>query len=141
MDIKKLFLQFGKFAVIGVLNTAIYFGVLNFLIFITGITKGISIIPLTSTAFIIATTNSYLWNKFWTFKDKESVRVFQVGQFLIVSIIGWAINSGIVYLISTFIKPMFGLSQALWVNVGAVLATGISLIWNFLGYKFIVFKK
>jgi putative flippase GtrA len=59
----------------------------------------------------------------------------------VVSIIGALINSGIVFAISTFVDPMFGLSQAVWVNAAKVVATGISLIWNFLGYKFIVFKR
>jgi putative flippase GtrA len=141
MDIKKLFVQFSKFAVVGVLNTAIDFGVLNILVFATGIKSGGVLFVLNIVAFTVATTNSYFWNKFWTFKDKGSVRPVQIGQFLTVSVIGALINSAVVYTVSTFVDPLFGLSPTIWVNVAKVVATGFSFIWNFAGYKFIVFKK
>ncbi|MEJ0021185.1 MAG: GtrA family protein [Candidatus Doudnabacteria bacterium] len=134
--------QFLKFVVVGVINTAINFIILNILSAITGITSGGKIIPLAVVAFAVATTNSYIWNKRWSFKDQthtDTGRKFSL--FLIVSIIGAGINSGTVYLITTHISPMFGLSQHLWLNVAALAATGISLIWNFIGYKLFVFKK
>jgi len=56
-------------------------------------------------------------------------------------LIGLAINSGIVYAITTFVPPTFVDSQKLWANLAKVLATGISLVWNFTGYRLIVFKK
>jgi putative flippase GtrA len=141
MDIKKIVVQFSKFVVVGFINTAIDFGVLNLLMFATGIREGAILFVLNAISFSVATTNSYLWNKYWTFRDKDSAKVVEIGQFLVVSIIGALINSGIVFAISTFVDPMFGLSQAVWVNAAKVVATGISLIWNFLGYKFIVFKR
>jgi putative flippase GtrA len=133
--------QFVRFAIIGVMNTGLDFGVLNLLIFATGVREGLSLALLNSISFSVATANSYLWNKYWTFKDKDAVRVAEIGQFLTVSLIGLGINSSIVYLISTFVDPILGLSPAMWVNASKVVATGIALFWNFLGYKFIVFKK
>ena len=134
--------QFLRFVVVGVINTAINFIVLNILSALTGITSGSRVIPLAVVAFAAATTNSYILNKRWSFKDQSQVdagRKFSL--FLIVSIIGAGINSGTVYLITTNISPMFGLSQHLWLNVAALAATGISLIWNFIGYKAFVFQK
>ena len=49
--------------------------------------------------------------------------------------------SSVVFGVTTFIPPFFGLSPELWANLAKVAATGFSLIWNFIGYKFIVFKK
>jgi putative flippase GtrA len=134
--------QFLKFVVVGVINTAINFAVLNILSALTGITSGSGIIPLAVVAFAIATTNSYIWNKRWSFKDQSKTDTGRkFSYFLIVSIIGAGINSGTVYLITTYIPPMFGLSPQLWLNVAALAATGISLVWNFIGYKVFVFKK
>lgn len=141
MNIKKLIVQFSKFAVVGVLNTAIDFGALNLLMFSTGVRGGGMLFLFNIISFAAATTNSYFWNKYWTFKDKEGVRPLQMGQFLTVSVIGALINSSVVSVISTFINPLFGLSSAAWVNVAKIIATGFSFVWNFLGYKFIVFKK
>lgn len=67
----------------------------------------------------------------------------QFAVFMIVSIIGLIINSGIVALASIALAPsLTGLINADTIkNVAKILATGVSLIWNFLGYKLIVFKK
>lgn len=134
--------QFAKYATVGFANTAVDFGILNLLMWLTGIYRGKSIFLLNSVAFLIAVTHSYIWNKFWTFKAREKASIpGQVLQFVAVSLIGVLINGGIVYMISTLVSPMFGLSAALWANAAKVVATAISLIWNFIGYKFIVFRR
>ena len=130
--------QFAKFAQVGVLNTAIDFGILNLLIFATGITSGLSIIPLNAISFSTAIINSFFWNEKWVLKAKKEANFI---TFVIVTLIGLAINSGIVYAITTFVPPTFVDSQKLWANLAKVLATGISLVWNFTGYRLIVFKK
>ena len=140
-NLKPVVYQFLKFALVGVLNTAINFLVLNLLSHLFGVTKGEAVIGISIVAFTVATANSYFLNKRWSFQDKtggDSGR--KLSLFLIVSLIGLAINSGTVYLITTYTRPMFGLSGTLWLNAAAVVATGISLIWNFIGYKIFVFK-
>lgn len=134
--------QLAKFVVVGGINTGIDFLVLNIEMFLTNITSGPWMFVLNSISFSVATVNSYYFNKYWTFKDKDTAsQTFQFSQFLVISIIGISINGAIVYLITTFIPPMFGINPQLWANLAKVAATGASLIWNFLGYKFIVFKK
>lgn len=63
--------------------------------------------------------------------------------FLIVSFIGLLINSGIVVLASNWLAPALGhlINADTIKNVAKIMATGVSLIWNFVGYKLIVFKK
>lgn len=141
----KLVSQFSKFVVIGFMNTAIDFGVLNLLMWQTGIYRGKWIILLNAIAFAVAVINSYLWNKYWTFRAKEADEPGEIAkefsQFIMVTLIGLAINTSIVFGVTTFITPFFGLSLELWANLAKAAATGFSLIWNFIGYKFIVFKK
>lgn len=129
---------FAKFAMVGVLNTAIDFGVLNLLIAATGITSGASIIPLNAVAFSCAVVNSYFWNRRWVFANAKSAN-FVV--FFLVTVIGVAINSGIVFTITTFVPKVWAVDNTIWVNIAKVLATGISLFWNFAGYRLFVFKK
>ncbi len=140
-----LFGQLAKFAVVGAMNTAVDFAVLNFLLWATGIYSGRWIILLNAIAFTAAVINSYIWNKFWTFRAEETTQAGVVtkefSQFLIVSLIGMGINSGIVYGITTFIPPILGIGPEFWANFAKLAATGASLVWNFIGYKFIVFKR
>lgn len=134
--------QLIRFVVVGVINTGIDFLILNIAMFLTKITSGPGMIVQNGISFGLATINSYYLNKSWTFGDKDKKKEgIKFAQFLTVSIIGIVINTAIVYLFTTSIQPMFGLSPQLWANVGKILATGVSLFWNFLGYKFIVFKK
>lgn len=133
--------QFVKYATAGFANTAVDFGVLNLLMWMTNIYSGKTIFLLNSISFLVAVIHSYIWNKFWTFKSTEKNIAGQFLQFLIVSLIGIVINGAIVYTITTLVSPMFNLSSIAWANSAKVLATIVSLIWNFVGYKFIVFKK
>lgn len=147
--------QIAKFVLVGGLNTLVDWGILAFLIFFfrkffitepNGILLTIFSVTIVyyslykSISFILATLNSYIWNKFWTFKRQATESVGkEFTQFIIVSVIGFLINVGIASGIFKFIAPAGGLNPDQWAIAAAVIATAISMIWNFLGYKFIVF--
>ncbi len=134
--------QFSKFVLIGGINTVIDFAVLNIEIKLTGITSGSGLFVLNTISFFVAVINSYFMNKYWTFHDITRKREeTKFAQFIAVSVVGSGINSSIVAGITTFVAPMFGVSPVLWANIAKLLATGISLVWNFVGYKLFVFKK
>lgn len=145
--------QFAKFVLVGALNTFIDLGFLNLLIFASGVAQGTPYLWFKGGAFIAAVINSYFWNKFWTFKAGDThaqagpdvpEHVHHGGeffQFLLVSFIGLLINLAVAGLIVNIVGVQGGLTEAQWANVGALLATFAALIWNFLGYKFIVFKR
>jgi len=134
--------QFAKFVLVGFANTAVDFGILNFLILLTGLSSGLAYSLFKAVSFIGATTHSYFWNKFWTFRKTNTVQEGkEFLQFLAVSIVGLVINVGIASLVVVFVGPQWGLSSKIWANIGAACGSASGLIWNFLGYKFIVFKK
>ena len=137
---KKLALlwQVAKFALVGVLNTAIDFGILNLLILITGFTAGAGIGIINIPSFTLAILNSYIWNRKWVFENAKQGNFF---VFVAVTVIGLLINTTVVVVVTTWIPPLFGLSPTLWANVAKVFATGFSMVWNFTGYKLVVFKR
>lgn len=130
--------QFSKFVLVGFLNTAVDFGILNILSGITGVTAGFIVGGVNVPGFSVAVLNSYLWNKFWVFKGKEET-VKDLPKFLAVSVAGLLINSGIIVLLTTFVPA--SVSGELWLNVSKVVATAAVLSGNFLGYKFLVFGR
>lgn len=135
--------QISKFVVVGVINTGIDFAVLNALMFSMKIYSGKWLILFNSISFAAAVINSYFLNKYWTFKSQntEDSKAKEFSQFLIVSIVGISINDAIVYGLATFTSPLFGFSAQIWTNVAKIFATLASMAWNFIGYKFFVFKK
>lgn len=133
--------QLAKFVEVGFLNTAIDFGILNLEIILFGISKGLTFPIYKAVSFIIASINSYLWNKFWTFKVETGKRLgVEFVQFLIVSVVGIVINVFSASLVFNFIPPLFGFNLQQWANIGAVVGTALALLGNFIGYKYLVFK-
>jgi len=149
--------QIAKFILVGGLNTLVDWGVLSLLIFIFRQYLGIysndvwfTIFSLTAVYYslfkaissILAATNSYIWNKFWTFKRKTLEKLTsEFLQFIVISLIGFLINVGIASGVFRYIPPLMGLTLDQWGIVAAAIATAVSMTWNFLGYKFIVFEK
>lgn len=133
--------QFGKFAAIGFLSAAIDFGVLNLMSILSGVTKGFIVGGVNIPGFTLAVLNGYVWNKKWTFESHDGEPLFHdFPKFLAVTLGGLLINSSIVILTTTYVSPQFGLSQEAWLNIAKVLANAVGLIWNFVGYKFVVFR-
>lgn len=148
--------QIAKFILIGGFNTVVDWGILTLAIFIfrnyLGTdSKDVLIVVFSlsiayyslykSISFVLAAINSYFWNKFWTFKRQTAEKpAKEFLQFFLVTFIGFLINVGIASGIFKLVTPLAGLNDDQWGILAAVLATVISMCWNFIGYKFIVFE-
>jgi putative flippase GtrA len=135
--------RFLKFCVVGVIGTAVDFGILNLLHNVLGWSLTLSNTLSVSTA----TVNNYLWNLFWVYPEtrgRQTTKKFV--QFLVVSASAWALNTGIVLGAETWLFGFNGLfsglvgsaaqmlgtgHEVLSSNAAKVLATGIVLFWNF----------
>jgi len=137
--------QFIRFAMIGFMNFFIDLAILNALMIASGRSAGIYYTFFKSISFLCAVIFSYFFNKYWAFKDKKTTeKGKQFSQFLFVSVIGMIINVSTASIVVNYIAPQIKfitLSGKLWGNLGAVGGAATGLIWNFLGYKFWVFKK
>jgi putative flippase GtrA len=148
--------QLAKFLIIGVMNTLVDIGVLALITILvasdvkhasesTWFTMASLVITYYSLykalSFIIANINSFFWNKYWTFGSENQSRAsHQFFQFFLVSLIGFAINVTIASVaFSSLTQSSFTIAQA--GLIGAALGSIIGLAWNFVGYKFFVFKK
>lgn len=132
--------QAAKFVAVGVLNTAVDFGITNFLITLTGVAVGWEISAFKAAGFLVAVANSYAWNKWWTFRGAGHGGAKEISGFLLVSVGGLLVNVGTAAFVIHVIPSISGLSQVQWDNVGFLAATVLSLTWNFVGYKFLVFR-
>jgi len=133
--------QFGKFAAVGVLNTFIDLGVLNLEIFLTGIAGGLGYAVFKGISFLCATTNSFFWNKYWTFNAKETATGAETGKFYIFAAIGWVINVSLATFVVNGVARPLSLNPRVWANIGALCGVAGAFLWDFVAYKFFVFKK
>lgn len=136
------FFQLGKYGVIGVLNTFLNAGIYNFLIFVTNIASGLTVDSFFVAAFIITITNSFFWNRHWTFERMGTETVGKDAfQFFFVSTAVAVINIGILHIIVNVIGAPAGIDLIIWANIALALTIITAFLGNFFGYKFIVFKK
>ena len=134
--------QIAKFAAVGAFNTFLDWGIVNLLMAVTGLFFGIWYSLFNVISFLAANSGSYFWNKYWTFSSKDSSSA-EGGffQFFGVTLVGLIIKVGIATIIVNFINHPASMTPARWANVGLALGTLLALVWNFVGYKFFVFKK
>lgn len=132
--------EFLKFLIVGFLNTAIDFGILNLISMKYHVYSGVKILGVNPFSFIIAVTNSFFWNKYFTFSEKTDTEISEVSRFLTVTFIGLLINTSIITLIIVYV-PFDSLSPERKLNIAKVFATAASLLWNFLGMKIFVFNS
>lgn len=146
---RKLFEQFIKFFLVGIMNTAVDLAILNIETILSGVRDGSGYAIQKGISFLAAVTFSYFINKYWTFQDKSKENEGKkFSQFFFVSIIGMIINVTVATVVVTYLKTPINdllqlplLTDQLWVSIGALGGTAIGLFWNFIGYKFWVFKK
>jgi len=136
------FTQFGKFVAIGFTNAAIDFGALNLMIFSFGIAVGIWFSIFKTISFILATIHSYFWNKHWSFEAGESrggatefIKFFSVAAFSIL------VNVAVASIVVNWAHPLFGVTPEVWANIGAIAGSASALIFSFIGFKVVAFKK
>lgn len=121
-----------RFGIVGVINTLTDLAVYTLLLFI-GFAPFWANIPSTTAGMIV----SFTLNKSFTFNDRFRGRN-QIIRFLIVTLIGlWMIQPLVIY---SVINLSGGDSSTFISLVAKIIATAVSLCWNYYWYKNFVFK-
>jgi putative flippase GtrA len=131
--------QFAKFAAVGTLNSFIYTGVLNLETFWYGslAVSNLRYALFVAVSFLFSTTNSFLWNKYWTFNAREKTNAAEISGFYSVAAVGLVLSVAA----ATFVKAIGPADSKLWLNImGPLAGIAVSFAWNFIGYKYWVFK-
>src|ERR671935_506366 len=114
-------LQLAKFSTVGatgyVLNLAVY----------TALLRGADwhYLAAATASFLVAVTNNYIWNRVWTFRDQRGHVAFQGLRFLVVALVAYGANLGI---LSALIA--FGTNKVVAQAIAIVLVTPLNFIGN-----------
>lgn len=152
--------QFIRFVVVGGLNTVVDLFVLNLLIWLLHDgERGWMFSLFKTVSFTVAVGNSYLLNKLWTFRSHTRTSAAELVPFLVVSLVGLIINVGVSSVFVDLVRPPSGdlrtwlpvlsgvlpevlaYPQRLWPSVAGLVGTGAGLVWNFFGYRTVVFNR
>lgn len=125
-----------RFGAVGIANTALDF-LLLFLFVHFGMNKIVANYFSTGISFVF----SFFVNKSFTFKHKEGNVKKQFILFLAVTIAGlWVLQPIVIWGVTAAITPYIANDSAV-LFIAKVIATCASLVWNYLLYSRIVFKK
>jgi len=125
-----------RFGIVGAGNTAFDFAVLFLLVFL-GVDKIVANYISTGVAFIL----SFFVNKSFTFKSKGGNVKKQFALFIIITIIGLWVIQPLVIAGITAVLTSSSLNDSIILFIAKIIATVASLIWNYLFYSRLVFKK
>ena len=125
-----------RFAIVGGANTALDFGVLFLLTFL-----GLDKIPANYISTSVALIFSFFANKTFAFKQKGGNAKKQFALFLVVTLFGlWVLQPLVIWGSSSLLESSIT-NEAIMLFVAKLLATIVSLVWNYVFYSKIVFKK
>lgn len=137
MTLKQLFSKHAekiRFVLVGGINTVVDFAILFILFNAIGLDKLLSNVISTSTAMVL----SYFMNQRFTFKAKKQTPK-QFVYFVVITLIGlWVIQSAIISVLGQFLGQIIS-NENVRLLVSKIIATGASMLWNFVLYKKFVF--
>lgn len=134
--------QLGRFGIVGLMNFSVDTGIVYMLQYYTGIGLGDPrILYLFVTSGSIAIVNSYFWQRTWTFGEKAPPSTKEFIGFLMVTLLSISINSGVTFLAGNFLLGLDIIAGSRVLGASKIIATAVSLFWNFFGYKLFVFRK
>jgi len=120
--------RFARFLTVGALGTLLDFGLLAALKY-----AGVATILANSFSFTAGVVNNFTWNSRWTFADLRR-RNANAGamffQFLMVSLVGLALNNAIVLLLEAPLGALIGNADFGYVPA-KIIATGVVVFWNY----------
>lgn len=126
-----------RFVLVGGTNTVIDFAILFSLVNLVKMPVFYSNIISTS----VALSFSFFANKKFTFKDKTAAGKDQLSKFLVITLSGlWIIQPVIIIIVKTvlYFAPFNSNTTLL---IGKLIATCVTLVWNYLLYKKFVFTS
>ena len=120
---QKLLAQIMKFGVVGVIATVIDFGIMNLLHY--GL--GLNILIANTSGFIVSLIFNYVASMKYVFAHKEGMSRREFIIFVVLSVIGLALNDGIVLALNA--------GLGLEANIAKICATALVMVYNFVTRK------
>jgi len=121
--------EISRFAAVGLINFGIDVAVFSVALYVFNIHLLIS----NTLAYSVATINSYLMNKYWTFAGRSgrNVSTQEFTRFLLFNIGGLALSNVTVFYLAEFMLPL----------IAKLFAVGVTFVWNYLTIRRFVFRN
>jgi len=130
--------QFLRFCVVGTSNAVIDFGVLNLLLWLYPTTDLWKTLGYNSLAVLLASTNSFFWNKHWTFQLRSPITSQEIYRFTVLASATTLMNDVLMWLLGR-IFPSIMVSSRMGANALKLAAIIGTMSISFFGMRLWVF--
>jgi len=120
--------QFIKFLFVGLLNTSIAYCVFHIFFNFFNFHYNSS----ATIGYFIGILNSYIWNKYWTFKSKKTIKA-ELTKFIIVYLFSYTLN---IVTLTVFVEIINIIPE-----IGEIVGIGFATVISFFGMKYYSFKQ
>lgn len=114
-----LLVKFLKFGVVGFSGIFVDFGITWLLKEQFRLNKYVA----NTAGFLCAVASNYFLNRIWTFHSQDPAVATQFSKFLLVALVGLALNNAIIYVLTERFRFNFYASK--------LVATAVVMLWNF----------
>ena len=139
MWMKRDFSRYGKFLIVGTSNAAVDLLVLNAFVLLLPTTSSLLLFIYNTIAVACAITNSYIWNKRWTFADTARGGQRERMLFWLQGLFNMAVNDVVVVGMSRYLVLTHDLPLIVGGNLAKGLAMFISSSVSYVFMRVIVF--
>lgn len=126
--------RLARVAYVGAVSAAVDLAVFNLLLFAVDTTRALPVVAANTLAFGCAMAVNYTLNARFSFGAAITRRsMFAYVLFTAVSLLLY--NANLLWL-----RALLGAESALLLNASKVLAMGLLVAWNYVGYRYVVFR-
>jgi len=121
--------RFIKFCLVGASSFTILLLVEEIIVTLLSNTSTLAVLFASSVGFATSVFNGFYWNRRWTFRHKAPDVANQFTAFLIVNLVGLALNNFFMFLFYDRLRLFSGVSKSY--SLCQMLATVCVTFWNF----------
>lgn len=129
-----------RFCLVGGLNTILDLLLFNCLLWVFPTADPVNLIVYNSLAYAFGGINSFVLNKYWTFRHRQSIDPGEVTRFIITTLAGICVNDILLWIFSNAIHWQ-DINPTLWANVSKVIAIFGTFLISYSGMRLWVFSK
>ncbi len=137
---RPLFWQLVRFCIVGVINASIDVLSLNILLLCFPTHDPNVLLLYNSIAFTLGAINSYLWNKYWTFRRRQGITGGELLRFATISVTGFLVSDAILWIAAQILHPLIA-NPTLWANASKLTAVCATAAVSYLGMRLWVFAS
>lgn len=129
-----------RFGLVGGLNTIVDILILNMLLLVFPTTSTMTLLAYNALAFSVGAVNSFLLNKYWTFRHRQGTTLKELWRFTITTLCGIGWSSLVLWLASSILHPL-AVNPTLWANTAKIVSVASSALLSYLGMRLWVFVR